>query len=139
MRDAVAGLSVRVLLTVGRDLDTAQLGIPPSNVRIERWVDQADVMADAVLVVCHGGAGTTLGAVAVVVPMVVFRCSLIRPPTPPASTKQAPEWPSKRAAQQPRFSRSSTIPVTPTPLPRSAQPSAICDTYDKVLLELHPA
>jgi len=70
--DAVAGLSVRVLLTVGREFDTAQLGLPPSNVRIERWVDQADVMAEAVLVVCHGGAGTTLGALAAGVPMVVF-------------------------------------------------------------------
>jgi UDP:flavonoid glycosyltransferase YjiC (YdhE family) len=70
--DAVAGLPVRVLLTVGRVLDVAQLGVPPSNVRIERWVDQADVMADAVLVVCHGGAGTTLGALAAGAPLVVF-------------------------------------------------------------------
>jgi UDP:flavonoid glycosyltransferase YjiC (YdhE family) len=70
--DAVAGLPVRVLLTVGRDLDVAQLGTPPSNVRIKRWVDQADVMAEAALVVCHGGAGTTLGALAAGVPMVVF-------------------------------------------------------------------
>jgi UDP:flavonoid glycosyltransferase YjiC (YdhE family) len=35
-------------------------------------MDQADVMADAVLVVCHGGAGTTLGALAAGVPLVVF-------------------------------------------------------------------
>ncbi|HEY4993854.1 MAG TPA: nucleotide disphospho-sugar-binding domain-containing protein, partial [Nakamurella sp.] len=72
VQDAVAGMPVRVLLTVGRELDTAQLGVPPSNVRIERWVDQADVMAEAVLVVCHGGAGTTLGALAAGVPLVVF-------------------------------------------------------------------
>jgi len=70
--DAVTGLSVRVLLTVGRDLDIEQLGPPPGNVRIERWVDQADVMAEAALVVCHGGAGTTLGALAAGVPLVVF-------------------------------------------------------------------
>jgi UDP:flavonoid glycosyltransferase YjiC (YdhE family) len=72
VQDAVAGLQVRVLLTVGRELDVAMLGVPPSNVRIERWVDQADVMAHAALVVCHGGAGTTLGALAAGVPLVVF-------------------------------------------------------------------
>ncbi len=70
--DAVKGLSVRALLTVGRDLDIAQLGPPPSNVRIERWVNQVEVMAEADLVVCHGGAGTTLGALAAGVPLVVF-------------------------------------------------------------------
>lgn len=70
--DAVAGLPVRALLTVGRDLDVAQLGTAPDNVRIERWVDHVEVMAEAALVVCHGGAGTTLGALAAGVPMVVF-------------------------------------------------------------------
>ncbi|MGS0684893.1 glycosyltransferase [Nakamurella sp. GG22] len=70
--DAVTGMPVRVLLTVGRELDIARLGVPPSNVRIEQWVDQADVMAHADLVVCHGGAGTTLGALAAGVPSVVF-------------------------------------------------------------------
>lgn len=70
--DAVAGLPVRVLVTVGRTLDIAQFGVPPGNVRIERWVVQHDVMAQAVLVVCHGGAGTTLGALAAGVPLVVF-------------------------------------------------------------------
>ena len=70
--DAVAGLPVRVLLTVGRELDIGQLGTPPKNVRIERWVDQVDVMTEAALVVCHGGAGTTLGALAAGVPMVIF-------------------------------------------------------------------
>jgi UDP:flavonoid glycosyltransferase YjiC (YdhE family) len=70
--DAVAGLPVRVLLTIGRVLDVAQLGVRPNTVRIEPWMDQADVMADAVLVVCHGGAGTTLGALAAGVPLVVF-------------------------------------------------------------------
>jgi UDP:flavonoid glycosyltransferase YjiC (YdhE family) len=70
--DAVAGLPVRVLLTVGRDLDLSQLGTPPDNVRIEPWVDQVEVMSEATLVVCHGGAGTTLAALAAGVPMVVF-------------------------------------------------------------------
>ena len=79
-----------MLLTVGRVLDIAQLGVPPSNVRIERWVDQADVMADAVLVVCHGGAGTTLAALAAGVPLVVFPL-FAEPPTLPASPTPGPE------------------------------------------------
>lgn len=70
--DAVTGLPLRVLVTVGGEFDTAQLGEPPNNVRIERWVDQAVVMLDAALVVCHGGAGTTLGALVAGVPLVVF-------------------------------------------------------------------
>ncbi len=70
--DAVEGLRVRVLLTVGRDLDPARFAVPARTVRIERWVDQAAAMADAALVVCHGGAGTTLGALAAGVPLVVL-------------------------------------------------------------------
>jgi UDP:flavonoid glycosyltransferase YjiC (YdhE family) len=38
---------------------------------VERWVPQADVLADAALVVCHGGSGTTFGSLAAGVPMVV--------------------------------------------------------------------
>ncbi|MEO5834441.1 MAG: nucleotide disphospho-sugar-binding domain-containing protein, partial [Nakamurella sp.] len=70
--NAVAGLPVRVLMTVGREFDFAQLGVPPGNVRIERWVDQDEVLAHAALVICHGGAGTTLGALSAGVPVVAF-------------------------------------------------------------------
>jgi UDP:flavonoid glycosyltransferase YjiC (YdhE family) len=70
--EAVSGLPVRVLLSVGRELDVVQLGTPPANVQIERWVDHVAVMAEASLVVCHGGAGTTLDALSAGVPMVVF-------------------------------------------------------------------
>jgi UDP:flavonoid glycosyltransferase YjiC (YdhE family) len=68
--EAVADLPVRVLLTVGTagELD---LGEPPSNVRVERWVPQADVLGHAAAVVCHGGSGTTLGSLAAGVPLVV--------------------------------------------------------------------
>jgi UDP:flavonoid glycosyltransferase YjiC (YdhE family) len=69
--DAVAGLPARVLLTVGRAVDVARLGPVPENTRVEQWVPQADVMEAAALVVCHGGAGTTFGALAAGVPLVV--------------------------------------------------------------------
>jgi len=47
------------------------LGTMPHNVHLERWVDQADVFAVADLVVCHGGSGTTYGALAAGLPLVL--------------------------------------------------------------------
>ncbi len=38
---------------------------------VERWVPQAEALADATLVVCHGGSGTTLGALAAGLPLVL--------------------------------------------------------------------
>lgn len=69
--DAVAGLPARVLLTVGRAIDPAELLPVAPNVHIERWVPQHDVFAQARLVVCHGGSGTTFGALAAGLPLVV--------------------------------------------------------------------
>ncbi len=68
---AVAGLDARVLLTVGRRFDPALLGGIPAHVHVEAWVDQADVLGAAELVVCHGGSGTTFGALAAGVPVVI--------------------------------------------------------------------
>jgi hypothetical protein len=65
---AVDGLDARVLLTTGHELD---LGQTPANVHVERWVDQADVLGEAAVVVGHGGSGTTLGALAAGVPQVL--------------------------------------------------------------------
>jgi len=69
---AVAELPVRVLLTVGRELDLDILPEAPENVRIERWVPQQDVLAHAAAAVVHGGSGSTLGAIAAGVPLVVM-------------------------------------------------------------------
>jgi MGT family glycosyltransferase len=69
--DAVAGLDARVLLTVGRHFDASRLTEVPDQVHVEAWVDQAQVLGEAELVVCHGGSGTTLGALAAGVPVVV--------------------------------------------------------------------
>jgi UDP:flavonoid glycosyltransferase YjiC (YdhE family) len=69
--DAVSGLPVRVLLTVGRPTDIASLGEVPNNTRVEPWVAQHDVLAQAEIVVCHGGSGTTFGALAAGVPLVI--------------------------------------------------------------------
>ena len=67
---AVADRDLRVLLTVGRRFDRSSLGPVPANVRVEPWVEQADVLQEADLVVCHGGSGTSFGAMAAGVPVV---------------------------------------------------------------------
>ena len=69
--DAVTGLDARVLVTTGHGFDPSRLRDVPGNVHVEAWVDQADVLAEAELVVCHGGSGTTYGALAAGVPLVV--------------------------------------------------------------------
>jgi UDP:flavonoid glycosyltransferase YjiC (YdhE family) len=68
---AVEHLGVRVLLTVGRQLDRSRLGPVPGNVRVESYVDQTRVLPEASLVVTHGGSGTAFGALAAGVPVVV--------------------------------------------------------------------
>jgi len=69
--DAVADLPARVLLTIGHRLDRAELGTVPRTVHVEQWVDQAAVFAVADVVVCHGGSGTTYGALADGLPLVL--------------------------------------------------------------------
>jgi UDP:flavonoid glycosyltransferase YjiC (YdhE family) len=68
---SVAGLPARVLLTTGEAMDEERLAAPGAHVHIERWVTQADVLPHARVVVCHGGSGTTLGALAAGVPLVI--------------------------------------------------------------------
>jgi UDP:flavonoid glycosyltransferase YjiC (YdhE family) len=69
--DALSGLSVRVLLTIGADLPLDTIGEVAANVHVERFVPQDDVLPHASAVVCHGGSGTVLGTLAAGVPMVV--------------------------------------------------------------------
>ncbi len=68
---ALDGLAVRGLLTVGRTFEASSLGPTAAHVRVEAWVEQADVFGQADLVVCHGGSGTAFGAVAAGVPVLV--------------------------------------------------------------------
>jgi len=70
--DAVAPLPARVLLTIGRDADPSSLDPLPENLHVEPWVPQKDVLPHAALVVCHGGSGTTFGALAAGVPLVLL-------------------------------------------------------------------
>ncbi len=65
---AVGDLPIRVLLTKGgNEID---LGEIPANVHVESWVTEPDALAHAAAVVGHGGAGTTLSALAAGRPLV---------------------------------------------------------------------
>jgi UDP:flavonoid glycosyltransferase YjiC (YdhE family) len=68
--DAVTGLDVRVLVTTGRGFNPRALGPVPPNVVVESWVPQASVFPFASMVLCHGGSGTTYGALAAGLPIV---------------------------------------------------------------------
>ena len=65
-------MQARGLLTVGRELDLDALPPAPENVRVERWVPQQDVLGHASAALVHGGSGSTLGALAAGVPLVVM-------------------------------------------------------------------
>ena len=68
---AVADLPVRALLTTGPVMQVADLGTVPANVQVETFVPQAEVLARAAMVLCHGGSGTMLGALASGIPLVI--------------------------------------------------------------------
>lgn len=73
LQQVVAGAAragLPVLVAAGRELDPDVLGDVDGDVRVVPWVDQADVLRQARVVVCHAGAGTTLAALAAQVPLV---------------------------------------------------------------------
>jgi UDP:flavonoid glycosyltransferase YjiC (YdhE family) len=76
---SVAQLPVRALVTVGRHADPAELGPLPRNVRVERWVPIAPTLSRAAAFVTHGGAGTTLAALAAGVPMALLPIAADQP------------------------------------------------------------
>jgi MGT family glycosyltransferase len=70
--EALGELPVRVLLTLGTEVDPSDLGPVPANVHVEPWVPQAAVMAHASAMVGHGGSGSTLAAMAAGMPLAVL-------------------------------------------------------------------
>jgi UDP:flavonoid glycosyltransferase YjiC (YdhE family) len=69
--DALSDLPIRLLVTIGRERDPAELGDVAPNVHVARWVPQIDVMPHAAAMVCHGGSGTVSAGFAAGVPMAV--------------------------------------------------------------------
>ena len=70
--DALAHEPVDIVVTVGRDQDPADLAPFPANARVERFIPQAELLPSCAVVVHHGGAGTTFGALAHGVPQVIL-------------------------------------------------------------------
>jgi len=69
---ALADEPVDVVMTVGRDQDPAELAPFPANTRVEQFVPQAELLPRCSVIVHHGGAGTTFGALAHGVPQVIL-------------------------------------------------------------------
>lgn len=89
--DAFAGTSAEVVMTVGDHVTPRDLAPVPPNVRIERYVPQAQLLADCDLVVCHGGSGTVLAALAAAVPVIIV-------PQGADQFRNAPFWERSGAA-----------------------------------------
>jgi UDP:flavonoid glycosyltransferase YjiC (YdhE family) len=68
--DGVAGYG-SALVTVGRDVEPDALAPLPPRVRVEQFVRQAHVLPRSVAVISHGGSGTTLGALAHGLPLLL--------------------------------------------------------------------
>ena len=60
--EALRDLDVDAVATIGPHVQPAALGTVPSNVRVERFVPQAELLGRVAAVISHGGAGTVLGA-----------------------------------------------------------------------------
>lgn len=69
--DAVGELPVDVVATAGPAVDAAALRVPP-NVAVHDWLDHAEVLPRASLVIGHGGHGTAMRALAHDVPVLVI-------------------------------------------------------------------
>ena len=69
---ALADEPIDVVMTVGHDQDPAELAPFPANARVERFIPQAELLPSCSVIVHHGGAGTTFGALAHGVPQVIL-------------------------------------------------------------------
>lgn len=64
-------LDIRILVTTGSKTGPEHLDVA-QNVHVESWVAQEDAFAEASIVICHGGSGTTMGALAAGVPLILL-------------------------------------------------------------------
>lgn len=69
--DGLADVDCDVLMTVGPHGDPDALAPWPANATVERYLPQADVLPRCTAVVAHGGSGSTLGALAHGLPLLL--------------------------------------------------------------------
>lgn len=65
-------LPVRILATVGRNIDPASIPVVADNIRIERYIPQSAVLPHCDLVVNHAGSGSVIGALAHGIPVIAL-------------------------------------------------------------------
>lgn len=65
-------LPANFIVTVGREIDPAELGARRENVHVERFVPQRAIVPRASVVVTHGGSGTVVSSLACGVPLVLL-------------------------------------------------------------------
>jgi UDP:flavonoid glycosyltransferase YjiC (YdhE family) len=70
--EALRDEPIALAVTVGHQNDPAALGPQPDNVVVRRYVPQAELLPHCRAVVSHGGSGTTLGALAHGLPLLVL-------------------------------------------------------------------
>jgi MGT family glycosyltransferase len=70
--EGLRGEELNVIVTVGKQNDPAALEPQPGNVQIHRFVPQDHVLADCTMAVLHGGAGSTMGALAFGLPLLLI-------------------------------------------------------------------
>jgi MGT family glycosyltransferase len=111
---ALAPLDAEIVATVGSDIDPVALGRVPSNVHVAAYLPMSRLLPTSDLVVCHGGSGTVLAALASGIPLVML----------PSAADQ-PENAARCAA-------AGVAIVLP---PGSRQPQAVRDAVAAVLTE----
>lgn len=70
--EALRDTDVDLLISCGKAFDVAQLGALPSNVRVEQYVDQMDVLSKASLFVTHCGMNSASEGMWMAVPELLF-------------------------------------------------------------------
>jgi len=70
--DGLCDLHLDVLVTLGFGRDPVSIGTLPENVHVENYVSQSLLLPHCSAVICHAGAGTTLGALAHGLPLLVL-------------------------------------------------------------------
>lgn len=70
--DGLGDLDIDVLITIGFDKDPTSIGPLPGNVRVENYMPHSLLLPHCSVVICHGGAGSTLSSLALGLPLLVL-------------------------------------------------------------------
>ncbi|HLH25251.1 MAG TPA: glycosyltransferase [Chloroflexota bacterium] len=70
--DGLGDQDLNLIVTVGENNDPADLGPAPPNARVERYIPQSVLLDRCAAVVCHGGSGTILPALARGIPLLLL-------------------------------------------------------------------